>query len=220
MFDLKGECKMSYSSLWLIGKDFIGYEYSMFRNSWLFSPIVWDILEEKYLPKDKYGFTQRIIGSNGNVVATKINEIMNNSDNTYERVCWELANQQIFYSEDKKFVADCIKEFLEKNNSYDKSKEDGICVLQREHIIERWNEIADAIENIDEKETPYFVFKNTSVDDTVETWFSEYDVENEEYKDKPIIDREEYLTEFVCIANKKIQGFIPNNEYKDNNHGN
>ena len=211
---------MSCSSLWLIKKDFIGYEGSMFNNSWLFSPIVWNILSEKYLPKDKYGFTQSIIGFNGNEVANKINKIMNNSNNTYERVCWELSNQQIFYSKDKKLVSDCIKEFLEKNNSYGKSKEDGICILQREHIVERWNEIADTIENIDEKETPYFVFKNTSVDDTVETWFSEYDVENGEYKDKPIIEREDLLTEFVVINDGKIQKFIPNNKYKENNYVN
>lgn len=55
---------MSYSSLYVIDKKFYGKNAADFRNSWLFSPIVWNVLSEKYLPK-KYGMTQYVIGLDG-----------------------------------------------------------------------------------------------------------------------------------------------------------
>lgn len=41
---------MSSSSLWIMDKDYYGYEDTEFINSWLFSPIAWDVLLEKYMP--------------------------------------------------------------------------------------------------------------------------------------------------------------------------
>ena len=41
---------MSYSSLVGITPDYHGEEKEIFRNSWLFSPIIWDVLAEKYIP--------------------------------------------------------------------------------------------------------------------------------------------------------------------------
>lgn len=87
-------------------------------------------------------------------------------------------------------------------------------MLEREHIIERFNEIADDIFALDEKEYPYFVFKNTSVDDNVESWFSVYDEETDDYVDKSIKDWDKFLAEFVIIENEQIKNFISNRDFQ------
>lgn len=203
---------MSYSSLWLIDKNYIGNKEYEFPNSWLFSPIIGDILSEKYLPKDKFGFNQSLIGFNSRRVWNMLNDIMNNSDKDYERICWEMSNEAIFFSKDKNVVAKSIRDFLSNNNQYGKDEEDGICILKREHIVKRWNEIANIIDNIDENKNPYFVFKCTSVDDSVWNWFNEYDETTDKCIKIPITSRQEILTEFVVIKNGKIVDFIKNNK--------
>jgi hypothetical protein len=203
---------MSCSSLYGIKKDYTGEELYEYKNSWLFSPIVWNVLSDKYLPR-QYGMVQSVIGLNGNEVWSKINNIMNNSDNTSDRICWEMSNQQIFFTKDKECIINNIHKFIEQNKEYYKSEEDNISALEREHIIERFNEIANDILSLDENEYPYFVFKNTSVDDAVERWFYTYD-ENEEYIDKSLKDWEEYIAEFVVITDDRIANFVSNLDYK------
>lgn len=207
---------MSYSNLYGIKKDYTGeclYEY---RNSWLFNPIVWHVLPDKYIPLDiktPYGYKKNIICDIYGEIWRKINNIMNNSDDTADRICWELSNQQIFFTKDKEIIADSIRKFVEQNKGYDRSKEDNISSLEREHIIKRFNEIADDILLLDENEYPYFVFKNTSVDDRVGNWFYDYD-ENNEYVDKSLKDWNEFLAEFVVIEDGRISGFISNLDYE------
>lgn len=203
---------MSYSSLYVINKNYYGSNITDFRNSWLFSPIIWDVLSEKYLPT-KYGFVQSVIGPDCNEVWIKINRIMNNSDNICERICWELTNQCIFFSKDKKCIAQNILEFANTHKGYGKSEEDGVSVLEREHIIERFTEIADSIMSIDETEYPYFVLKNSSCDDEVERWFIKYDNELDEYQYRSLKDFPELVTDFVVIENNKIKEFIMNDKY-------
>ena len=148
---------MSSSSLYGITKDYKGKEIIDYKNSWLFSPVVWNVLSDKLLPR-KYGYIQNVIGFGGQEVWKNINNILNNSDFLADRVLWELSNQAIFKTKDKNIVADCIRDFLKVNSKYDKSDEDNISVLKRNHIIERWNEIATDIENLNEEEFPFFVF--------------------------------------------------------------
>jgi hypothetical protein len=207
---------MSYSSLYGIKKNYVGEELYEYRNSWLFSPVVWDVLPDKYIPLDiktPYGYKKRIIGDSSGEIWRKINNIMNNSDNTSDRVCWEMTNQQIFFTKDKECIANNILKFIEQNKGYDKHEEDNISPLKREHIIERFNEIANDILSLDENEYPYFVFKNTSVDDGVEHWFYNYD-ENDEYVDKSLKDWNEFVAEFVVIEDDRIANFISNLDYK------
>lgn len=206
---------MSGSSIFLINKNFEGHEEYEFANSWFFSPVIWSVLSDKYLPRDMFGHIQSMISFNGNEVFTKINNIMNNSDLNYERVCWELSNQQVFFTKDKKIVSDSIREFLNANNKYDVDEEDNISVLSRDHIIERWNEIADCIDEIDENEYPYFVFKNTSVDDSVESWFLDWDNEKDCEISKALTDNSNLVTEFVIIENGIIIDFIGNEKIKE-----
>ena len=207
---------MSYSSLYGIKKNYLGEELYEYKNSWLFSPIVWDVLPDKYIPLDiktPYGYKKRIIGDSSGEIWRKINNIMNNSDNTPDRVCWEMTNQQIFFTKDKECIANNILKFVEQNKGYDKHEEDNISPLEREHIIERFNEIANDILSLDENEYPYFVFKNTSVDDNVERWFYDYN-EDDGYADKSLRDRDEFVAEFVVIKDGKIVNFVSNLDYK------
>jgi hypothetical protein len=208
---------MSCSSLYGIKKDYTGEEIKEYGNSWLFSPIVMGILPDKYIPQEiatPYGFKKSIIGLDGNDIWRKTNDKINNCDSTPDRICWEMSNQQIFCTKDKKCIADNIKQFVFDNDRYDKSSEDGISPLKRDHIIERFNEIANDIESLDETEYSYFVFKNTSCDDGVKRWFSKYNEEIEEYEDKSLKEWDEFLAEFVVIEDNKIKGFISNLKFE------
>jgi len=204
---------MSYSSLYGIKKDYTGETLCEYKNSWLFSPVVWSVLSDKTLPRDAMGNVQSITGLRGREIWSKINDKMNKSDNTPDRVCWEMGNQQIFFTKDKECIADSIRKFMEQNKEYDKSKEDNLSSLERGHVIERFNEIANDILSLNENEYPYFVFKNTSVDDGVEFWFSDFNEDADEYVEKSIKDGDRFLAEFVIIENGKIENFISNLDY-------
>jgi len=204
---------MSCSSLYGITKDYKGKEIIEYKNSWYFSPVVWNVLSDKLLPR-KYGYIQNVIGLDGQEVWKNINNILNDSDFLADRVVWELSNQEIFRTKDKNIITDCIRDFLKVNSKYDKSDEDNISVLKRDHIIERWNEIATDIENLNEEEYPFFVFKNTSCDDSVEFWFIKYNEESDEYESRGLNECEDLVTEFVIIENNSIVDYIPNTEYK------
>ena len=209
---------MSYSSLYGIKKDYTGEIISEYSNSWLFSPIVMSVLPDKYLPYEittPYGFKKSIIsGMDGGDLWRKTNQKINNCENTPDRICWEMSNQQIFFTKDNKCIADNIRQFVLNNSTYDKSTEDGVSPLERDHIIERFNEIAKDIETLDENEYPFFVFKNTSCDDGVERWFSKYNEDSEEYEDNSIKDADEFLAEFVVINDNKITEFISNLKFE------
>lgn len=207
---------MSCSSLYGIKKDYVGEELCEYKNSWLFSPIVWDVLSDKYIPLDiktPYGLKRSIVTDISGEIWRKLNNIMNNSDNTPDRICWEMSNQQIFSTKDKECITNNIRKFIEQNKEYDKNAEDNISPLEREHIIKRFNEIINDIIELDENEYPYFVFKNTSVDDNVEGWFYDYDG-NDEYIDKSLKDWDRIVAEFVIIENDKITDFVNNLDYK------
>ena len=93
---------MSYSSLVVITPDYHGKEKEIFRNSWLFSPIIWDVLAEKYIPYEElfeYGFKRNVI--HDRKLFKELNDIINDCQNTPDRILWELSNQQIFFTKDK-----------------------------------------------------------------------------------------------------------------------
>ena len=204
---------MSSSSLYGITKDYKGKEIIEYKNSWYFSPVIWNVLSDKLLPRE-HGYIQSVIGFGGQKAWKNINNILNNSDFLADRVLWELSNQEIFKTKDKNIIADCIRDFLKVNSKYDKSDEDNISVLKRDHIIERWNEIATDIENLNEEEFPFFVFKNTSCDDSVEFWFIKYNKESDKYEERGLNECQDLVTEFVIIENDSIVDYIPNTEYK------
>lgn len=210
---------MSESSMYGIKKDFNGECIEEFGNSWLFSPIIWDVLLDKYMRstiQTPYGYKKNMVTS-GNELFRPLNKIINNCSDFSDRICWEMSHQQIFHVKDKEEIANAIRDFITSNCKYDKSDEDNLSQLQREHIIERFNEIASAIESIDLSEYEYFVFKNTSCDDNVEWWFSEYVESEGDYKKRAISEINELIAEFVVIKDKNIE-FVSNLKFfnKDN----
>ncbi|WP_175560634.1 hypothetical protein [Paenibacillus sp. NAIST15-1] len=158
-----------------------------------------------------YGYKKSLIGLDGDKLQRQLNEIINNCNNISDRICWEISMQQIFFTKDKDIVVRGIKDFLVNNKEYHLN-DDGVSCLEYEHIAERFNQIADNISDIDEKKSPYFVFKNTSVDDGVEYWFEQYDEETEEYKEKSLKDWDKLIAEFVKIEDGQIS-FINNLDY-------
>lgn len=205
---------MSRSSLWVMDKDYKGSEVLEFSNSWLFSPMIWGVLLDKYMNAEiqtPYGYKKSLI-MDGATLNNPLNEKVNNCKCLPDRICWELSNQQVFFTKDKNIIASSIREFLKSNDKFDKHS-DGIYPLQQEHIIKRFNEIADEILKLDENESPYFIVKNTSCDDNVEYWFSKYDEETDEYIKKSLSEVDKHVTEFVIIENDNIKCFISNIDY-------
>lgn len=104
---------MSSSGIYGIRKDYTGEEIFEYKNSWWFSPIIWSVLPDKYIHdyiQTPFGFKKGIIGMDGNDVWTRTNKSINECDNTPDRVCWEMSNQQIFHTSDKQIISDSYKE--------------------------------------------------------------------------------------------------------------
>lgn len=202
---------MSRSSLWVMNDKFEGFEVEEFSNSWLFSPVVWDILFEKYTPENmfslygKVGYMSAVMSDNK--VHTKLNDKINNCQSTADRVCWEMSNQQVFFTSNKSIMVHSILKFLDDNTKYNEG------VLTKEHIIERFKEIAKEILNIDENQYPYFIFKNTSCDDNVEYWFRGLNEETDEYENIDLSKQAKSVTEFVIFQDNKIEKFIGNLDF-------
>lgn len=179
---------MSSTVLYGITKEFKGEEIANYKNSWLFNPCVWWVLQEKYL-----GNKDPLMR---NETFKECNNLLNESSNTSDRILWELSNEQIFFAKDTETIAKAIKNFLAENKEYGIG-DDGKGILTQDHIIERFNEIAnDMLTNKDKYE--YFVVQGTTVSGRVEGWFIDY--ENDcECPLKPDSD-----AEFVVIENEEI----------------
>ncbi len=153
---------MSRSSLWVMDQDFKGHEINEYGNSWLFSPIVWDVLLDKYMHEEiqtPYGYKKSLIGLFNEGLNEQLNDKMNNSDSFMDRICWEISNQQVFFTKNKEQISKAITNFVANNNTYHKDSEENVPALTRSHIASRFREIAADIQNIDEEKYPYFVFK-------------------------------------------------------------
>ena len=195
---------MSYTSLWEIDRNWSGKEYTEYKNSHLFPPVVWDILMCKYITAIERSNPYRTDTSylcwtvfcfdraEGNRRHNMLNERINNSDVQYDRVLWELSNLSVFNAKDKWFVAECIEKFVENNFSNSEYK-------NSEHIKERFREIAKDIRDLP-KRCKYFVIHPTSCDDNVEWWF---------YR-KRLSSWDKIVCEFTLIENDRVVGFSDN----------
>lgn len=201
---------MSYSSLFLIDNNLKGHELYEFQNSWLFSPIIWNVLINEYQPERRQSFQLNPNEKRNYLSETmfdpsitdRLNDILNNSDNQADRIMWELSNQQAFFSKDKDFINESILLFISRPAFI---KQD-----HGQHIFNRFREIAQIIKNIDTGKYPYFVFKNSSVDDGIESIFNRYNEEIEEYEEISLATYKERVLDFVVIENKKITGWENN----------
>ena len=206
---MKGSEKMSESSLWTIDHDYRGEEYATFENAWLLPPIALDILFEKYLPEEavsEYGKKQYLIALwRDRNLFSRLNNKVNESPVQTDRVLWEFCHSQIFFAKDKNFIACSLREFLQENAGFTKE-----FVTD---LFERFQEVANEISQLDETMYPYFVFKNTSVDDNVAFWFRYFDDEQQVYCSRTLRDVDCPVSEFVLIENDKIIGFVSNKEF-------
>lgn len=199
---------MSSSSLWVMNNNFNGEEVKEFSNYWLFTPVAWDILLDKYIPRKPYEGKRSFLSASmfDKTIFGKLNEKINNTLVQEDRVLWELGNQQVFFTKDKDFIADCITAFLTTNSN--------LAIDLGGHIYSRYAEVAGEIRSIDDKEYPYFVFKNTSCDDGVEYWFTKYNNETDEREPRSLREiADKTVTEFVVIDERKIIKFIGNIDY-------
>ena len=202
---------MSYSSLWVIDNNYNGEELYEYKNSWLLSPVVFDVLYEKYLPEEIFnkamGYKKNFISESmfDRTLPNRLNNKINDSTIQQDRAIWELVNQQIFFTKDKKFVSEALATFLKANRrfAHDLNKD----------IFARFNKVSEEILSIDQQEYPCFVFKNTSVDDAVLTWFEKYDGKNDEYIKCSLTEVEERICDFVVIENNEIKGWVNNLKY-------
>ena len=177
--------------------------------------MVWDVLSNKYIPSDVislYSYQKPLVICPTDIW-DKLNNKINNCNNTPDRICWEMSNQQIFFTKDKEFIADSVCEFVKQNKTYTEFGTYKRKPLEEEHIIKRFSEIANDIRSLNEEEYPYFVFKNTSVDDVVSNWFYDYDEDSDEYIGKSLKDWGTLPSEFVVIENDEVARFIINLDY-------
>ena len=75
-----------------------------------------------------------------------------------------------------------------------------------EHIVERFKQAAEAIRNLDPNKYDFFIWKNTSVDDGIESMFYYYD-EDEDYKVRTLqdyIESEHPRFEFIQFVDGKV----------------
>ena len=182
---------MSESSLWLIDKNFYGYEEYEFKNSWLFSPVLWNVLSDKYLPRMN-GCIQSLTGLFGRDVFEKINLIMNESENDYERFCWEFSHQQIFNTKDKTLVSNAIRQFLELNNKYYVSEED-----------KNKAEEVEGTEEVKEEKKAKRAAKKEEIKEEVKEAVEEVEEKKEEVK-KEVEAKKEEIKEEVKEAKKEV----------------
>lgn len=142
-----------------------------------------------------------------------LNDKINNCDNMPDRICWELSNQQIFFTKDKECIVENIHKFVEQNKGYYKF-DDGVSALEKDHVVERFLEIASDILSLDEIIYPMFILKNTSVDETVSELFYIQNDETGKYEDCLLdnhINKCPYH-DFVAIADGTLE-FILHDEF-------
>lgn len=169
---------MSYSSIYIIDQDTHLSNTIEYSNSWLFAPVVWEIILNSYIQDElrtSYGIAKSLFTSDGDHLFRMANKAVNNSSIMSDRVAWEVSNQQIILVKDKEFIADSLLKFVDdhKNDVMLYNKENN---LQYDHIANRFKKIAEDIRNID-SDKKYFIFKGTSVDDSIEYFFTQYDEE-------------------------------------------
>lgn len=209
---------MSSSVLYTVNKELRAADTVEFQNSWLFSIPIFDHLINKYASEEEKQAEIRLRKSMGgdfnekeplNAVSylgfdpgnkkfNAINNEINNSTELFDRIGWELVNQQMFFSRDKDLVSDAI---IELQKSIDNN-------------ADRFNEVAEAIRKIDGDNTPFFIWKNNTVDDGVERLFSRYDEELDDSVDMSIweymeLNQDKRPFDLVIIKDEKMSFAAP-----------
>lgn len=195
---------MSGTVLWGINKHWEGKEIAGYKNGYLFPVIAQDCLFLKYITSSErdngFGYEHETVMSwymfdKENKKFNLLNDRVNKCENQTDRIVWELSNASVMNAKDKAFVAKCVRAFAETYSN----------IKSAEHLYERFQKIADDIENLPD-EYKFFVIQPTNSNDRVEYWFYYND------KDKKLSDWDKPVCEFTIIENEKIVGFADNLE--------
>lgn len=193
---------MSYSSIYIIDQDTHLSNIIKYSNSWLFAPVVCEIILNSYIQDElrtSYGIAKSLFTSDGDHLFRMANKAVNNSSIMSDRVAWEVSNQQIMSVKDKEFIADSLLKFVDdhKNDVMLYNKKNN---LEYDHIANRFKKIAEDIRNID-SDKKYFIFKNTSVDDSIEYFFTQHDEELDDFVPLTLEEAsKEYEMELVIFS--------------------
>lgn len=200
---------MSYSQLFLITKEYKVEAIEEYKNSWLFPVPIFNYLLNKYADKAEkqaeitklkswrmdvdenapLNFLGYFMFDPSNKKFNALNHKINKSKNFADRVGWELVNQQMFNSKDKDIVAQAITELQKAINADE----------------ERFSIVAKDISEIDVEKTPFFIFKNNTIDDGVERYFARYNEETDEDEEISLSEYEGELNfELVVIDGDKL----------------
>lgn len=213
------------SILWVLNKKYEGEIKDEFDNAWIFSPKLWDVLSDKYLfsrglnlPFDYAN--KSVLGMKGIEVFKKLIDKMNECENMTDRICWEFSTATVFYTKDKQFISDCIRNFAKDNKSYClvenkspvKNGRKYVSCLKVESIANRFYEIADAILQIDEKKYPFFFFQSNTIT-SLTHWFQNYNEDEDEWFDCSLKEKKGQVCDFAVIENNKIKQFISNLDF-------
>lgn len=183
---------MSYSSLYAVDKKGCGREIIEFGNSWLFSPIIWDILTTKYLRRhevvysEQYRIAKSMVGF-GNEIFPLLNRAVNESSVISDRILWELSLQQVFFVKDKDYIHDAILKFVEDHVDFLPIFAESP-PLSADHIKNRFTDAAKHIKSLDEDQFDFLIWKGTSVDDEVQRYFRKYNEEIDEYEPRTLFE--------------------------------
>lgn len=208
---------MSYSQLFIINKELKVEELKSYQNSWLFPIKVGNYLANQYATDEEkaaeinkqrnyYHFAEKDINKEApfNILSLfsfdvdgqnfkRLNGRINNSKDLIDRIGWELVMQQMFETNSKDIVANAVEE-LQKCCNGDE---------------ERFKTIAADIRSIDETKCPYFIFKNNTIDDTVERFFERYNEEADEMENISLRETE-YELQFDVVEIKDGKMFFGN----------
>lgn len=199
---------MSYSSLFVLNKELKAEYVEEFKNSWLFPIPIFKYLINKYASEEEKEIARKFakdfdnfdydnpinlltffMFDSENKRFNAINSAINNSESLVDRIGWELVNQQMFSSQDKEIVSDAILVLQKKSNG----------------DLQQFEAIAKEIKEIDTEKCPYFIFKNNSIDDGVEKYFSRYNEETDEEEEIGLREYEGKLGfDLVVINNGKM----------------
>lgn len=213
---------MSYSQLYVINKELKPEYIEEYQNSWLFPIPIGSYLVNKYSTNEEkeaeiskqlhyYHRAEKEINKEAPINFLnflmfdfdgqnfrKINKRINESQELFDRIGWEIIMQQMFETKEKHLIAQAIEK---------------LCVLCNGDS-KRFYKIAEDIRNI-KSNCPYFIFKNNTIDDGVEKFFSRYNEEIDEEEYISLQETTHYLHFDIVKIQKGIMSFA--NPYKELN---
>lgn len=199
---------MSQSELWIVDRNWSGNEYKEYQNSWLFCPVIANVLMCQHIdPNERKLLTGETVDNfiawlmcgglsqdDMNKKFNQLNDIIMDGSNENDKILWDLSNLGVFNAQDKQLVSDSICQFLSDHKDYFDTCDD--C------IIDRFKEVAEDIKDLPRR-CKYFVIHGSSCDDNVEYWF---------YR-KRLSSWKERVCDFVIIKDGKIAGYKDNLEF-------